>query len=220
MFAMLLLCNCCLRSKKSVTEFRRLHESVVEAEIRLIEAASEIRALEKENKSVLERLRARQIQVAQLKQTAENMKKEIERDHNETQALLDRCTAEEKEIVVSYKDLASVAELEDEIQSVNAKLEMMSGGSAQAVKIFENREQQIRKMQDSLEKHIATLEETQSKIKEIKDPFEHELDQLIAKISDAFAHNFAQIGCAGEVSVYKDDDDFNAWSIQISVRFR
>ncbi|KAJ4334178.1 Structural maintenance of chromosomes protein 5 [Ascochyta clinopodiicola] len=214
------IANFTLEYAKSVTEFRRLHENVVEAEIRLIEAASEVRALERENKLVLERLRSRQVLVDQLKDTAKNMKEEIGQAHIRTQALLDDCTEEEKHIVLSFKDLPSVAELEDEIQSVNARLEMLSGGSAQAVRTYETREQLIRKTQDSLEKHTAALEEAQDKIKSIKDPFEKELDALIAKISEAFAHNFAQIGCAGEVSVYKDDDDFNAWSIQISVRFR
>lgn len=136
------------------------------------------------------------------------------------QTLINACTPEEKELVVSFKDLPSVADLEDEIQSVNARLEMMSGGSAQAVRTFENREEQIRKTKDSLEKHIADLEIAQTTIKEIRDPFETELDELITRISEAFAHNFEQIGCAGEVTVYKDDDDFNAWAIQISVRFR
>lgn len=212
--------NYCLQQQKSVTEYRRLYENVVEAEIRLIEAASEVRAFQKENQQVLERLRSRKVQVDQLEKTAKNMKKEIERDHNRVQALIDSCTPEEKQLVVSYKDLPSVAELEDEIQSVNARLEMMSGGSAQAVKTFENREEQIRKTKDSLEKHLADLDVTQNTIKDIRAPFEEELDALIARISDAFAYNFAQIGCAGEVSVYKDEDDFNAWSIQISVRFR
>lgn len=169
---------------------------------------------------VLERLRSRQILVEQLGKTADKMKEEIRRAHNSTQTLLNSCTPEEMEIVRTYKDLETVAELDDEIQSVSARLEMMSGGSEQAVRVFENREQQIRKTRESLEKHVAALEEAQDKIKEIKGPFEKDLDALIAKISDAFAHNFAQIGCAGEVSVYKDDDDFNAWSIQISVRFR
>lgn len=129
-------------------------------------------------------------------------------------------TQEEHAIVLEHKDLESIALLEDEIQSVNARLEMMSGGDGSVVKTYENREIQIRKTQGSLEKHVAALEEAQAKIGEIKGPFVEQLDALIAKISDAFAHNFAQIGCAGEVSVYKDEDDFNAWSIQISVRFR
>ncbi|KAF2622604.1 structural maintenance of chromosomes protein-like protein 5 [Macroventuria anomochaeta] len=209
-----------LEYAKYVTEFRRLHENVVEAEIRLIEAASEVRALEKENKLVLERLRSRETQVKQLEQAKNTMKEEIRREHRATQALVNSCTEEEHEIVVSYKDLESVAALDDEIQSVNARLEMMSAGDGSVVKTYENREVQIGKTRDSLEKHVAALEEAQSKIAEIKGPFVEQLDELIEKISAAFAHNFEQIGCAGEVSVYKDEDDFNAWSIQISVRFR
>lgn len=134
--------------------------------------------------------------------------------------MVNNCTPEENEVVVSYKDLQSVAQLEDEIQAVSARLEMMSAGDGSVVRTYENREAQIRKTQESLEKHTAALEEAQQKIADIKGPFETGLDELVAKISAAFSHNFAQIGCAGEVMVYKDDEDFNAWSIQIMVRFR
>lgn len=203
-----------------MTEFRRLHENVIEAEIRLIEAASEARAFEKENKQVLERLRARQVQFEELTVVRNNMKANIRAEHQTVQQMIHSCTQEENQIIVSYKDLQSVAELDDEIQSVNARLEMMSAGDGSVVRTYENREVQIRKTQDSLEKHTTALQDAQSKIAEIKGPFVEQLDELMDKISAAFAHNFEQIGCAGEVSVYKDEDDFNAWSIQISVRFR
>ncbi|KAF3008700.1 Structural maintenance of chromosomes protein 5 [Curvularia kusanoi] len=209
-----------LEYAKSVTEFRRLHENVIEAEIRLIEAASEARAFEKENKQVLERLRARQVQFEELTIVRNNMKANIRAEHQTVQQMIHSCTQEENQIIVSYKDLQSVAELDDEIQSVNARLEMMSAGDGSVVKTYENREAQIRKTQDSLERHATALQDAQGKIAEIKGPFVEQLDELMDKISAAFAHNFEQIGCAGEVSVYKDEDDFNAWSIQISVRFR
>lgn len=209
-----------LEYAKSVTEFRRLHENVVEAEIRLIEAASEVRAFAKDNSQVLERLRARQVQLEELTAVRNDMKVSIRSEHVKVQEMIHSCTAEENEIIRSYKDLQSVAELDDEIQSVNARLEMMSAGDGSVVKTYENREVQIRKTQDSLESHATALQEVQANIAEIKGPFVEQLDELMNKISAAFAHNFEQIGCAGEVSVYKDEDDFNAWSIQISVRFR
>ncbi|KAF1925401.1 P-loop containing nucleoside triphosphate hydrolase protein [Didymella exigua CBS 183.55] len=205
---------------KSVTEFRRHHETVVEAEIRLIEAASEVRAFEKENKQILERLRSRETQVQQLEQAKADMKRALKVEQGAAQRLLNELTPEEHSIVVEYKDLETVALLEDEIQSVSARLDMMSGGDSSVVRTYENREIEIQKTKESLEKHVAALEEAQAKIEEIKGPFENQLDELIEKISGAFSYNFAQIGCAGEVSVYKDKDDFNAWSIQIYVRFR
>ncbi|KAF3047971.1 Structural maintenance of chromosomes protein 5 [Didymella heteroderae] len=209
-----------LEYAKSVTEFRRHHEMVVEAEIRLIEAASEVRAFEKENKQILERLRSREAQVQQLEQAKADMKRALKREQDAAQRLLNELTPEEIAVVQEFKDLETVVLLEDEIQSVHARLEMISGGDGSVVKTYENREVQIAKTKESLEKHVAALEEAQAKIMEIRGPFERELDELIGKISAAFAHNFAQIGCAGEVTVYKDEDDFNAWSIQISVRFR
>ncbi|KAJ8113215.1 hypothetical protein OPT61_g4610 [Boeremia exigua] len=209
-----------LEYAKSATEFRRLNENVVEAEIRLIEAASEVRAFEKENRVVLERLQSKQVQLDQLTAAKNDMKEAIRIEHRTAQAMVNSCTEEENQVIVSYKDLQSVAELDDEIQTVNARLEMMSAGDGSIVRTYENRELQIRKTQDSLEKHVAALEEAQHKIAEIKGPFEQSLDELVVKISAAFSHNFAEIGCAGEVMVYKDHDDFHAWSIQIMVRFR
>lgn len=186
----------------------------------MIEAASEVRAFENDNKEVLARLQTRQTQFDQLTATKNTMREAIKEEQKAVQAMISESTREEKEIVHSYTELQSVAELDDEIQAVNARLEMMSAGDGSVVRTYENREAQIRKTQDSLEKHIAALEEAQQKIADIKGPFESGLDELVAKISAAFSHNFAQIGCAGEVMVYKDNDDFNAWSIQIMVRFR
>ena len=57
-------------------------------------------------------------------------------------------------------------------------------------------------------------------IDRIRAKWEPELDQLVALISDAFFHNFAQIGCAGQVGVHKDDEDFGQWAIRIEVKFR
>ncbi|KAH6618909.1 P-loop containing nucleoside triphosphate hydrolase protein [Boeremia exigua] len=209
-----------LEYAKSVTEFRRLHENVVEAEIRLLEAASEVRAFEKDNKFALERLRTMQARLEQLAAARRTMKAAVRDEHHKAQGMISSCTQEENQIIVLYKELRTVAELDDEIQSANARLEMMSTGDGSVVRTYENREMEIRKTQESLEKHVAALEQAQNSIAEIKGPFETGLDELVAKISAAFSHNFAQIGCAGEVEVYKDADDFQAWSIQIMVRFR
>jgi chromosome segregation ATPase len=96
----------------------------------------------------------------------------------------------------------------------------MAEGNPGAIKAYEKREEEIVRTREKLEQCTAKLEDTKQKIVEIREQWEPELDTLIRKISDAFAHNFKQIGCAGEVEVYKDEEDFDNWSIQISVRFR
>ena len=67
--------------------------------------------------------------------------------------------------------------------------------------------------------YAAALKSLDNEIKEVKEQWEPQLDELISHISDAFADNFSKIQCAGEVGVHKDED-FELWAIQIKVKFR
>jgi hypothetical protein len=111
-------------------------------------------------------------------------------------------------------------EYEAEIDSTKARLEMVDGGNPQILHEFEKRAGDIEKAKYKLEKIENDLLELQQNINEVRQKWEPELDQLIGQISDAFSDNFAKINCAGQVEVYKEDDDFNKWAIQIQVKFR
>jgi chromosome segregation ATPase len=139
---------------------------------------------------------------------------------NQAQRSLEDLSPEEKEMVIEYRALGSLDALEQEVQAVAARLDLMVEGNPGLIRTFEKRKDEIAKTEEKVNEHTANLESAKSKIVEIREQWEPELDALISKISDAFAHNFEQIGCAGEVSVYKDEEDFDRWSIQISVRFR
>lgn len=129
-------------------------------------------------------------------------------------------SAEEQAIVTEYKALASLEELNTEIQAVDARLELMADGNPQAIKEYEKRENSIENTQRKLEEIANRLGAMQGQITSIREQWEPKLDKLVADISDAFSHNFQKIGCAGQVGVYKDEEDFENWSIQIQVRFR
>ncbi|KAF2773702.1 putative ABC/SMC5 protein [Teratosphaeria nubilosa] len=112
------------------------------------------------------------------------------------------------------------AKLQTEIDSAQARLDMTGvAGGEHTIREFEERAKKIEKSREKLtaiEEELAALE---SKIAEIRSQWEPELDSIIARISDAFAENFSQIQCAGEVAVHKDED-FEQWAIQIKVKFR
>ncbi|CAO2651146.1 Nn.00g094430.m01.CDS01 [Neocucurbitaria sp. VM-36] len=205
---------------KAVTQLRTFHESLVEAEIRLIEAKSESNALEHENSDTLQRLQAKQVEIQQLNQRNQTLRQEYERMVKNTQQDIESLTEEERDIIREYRELPSLEALEQEVQAVSARLEMMAEGNPGAIRAYEKREDEMNKTREKLEQHSTKLEDAKQQILEIRAQWEPELDALIRKISDAFAHNFQQIGCAGEVTVYKDEEDFDNWSIQISVRFR
>jgi len=205
---------------KTVTQLRIFHESLVEAQIRLIEANSELNALQHENSDILEKLQRKKVEIEDMNNEFTRLRGEYKRLTNVIQADLNSLQPEEKAMVLEYRELSSLEALELEVEAVSARLEMMVEGNSGIIKTFEKRQEDIMKTQDKLEEHTASLDTIKTKIAEIRSQWEPELDALVAKISDAFAHNFEQIGCAGEVVVYKDEEDFDKWSIQISVRFR
>lgn len=199
---------------------RTFHESLIEAEIRFIEAKSELNALRHENSTMIQRQQAKEAEVQELTARIKRLRDEYMKKTVATQQDIDNLTEEEMQIVLEYRQLPSFDHLEQEIQAVAARLEMMAEGNPGAIRAYEKREEDINRTREKLEQYTAGLEETREKITEIREQWEPQLDVLIKKISDAFAHNFQQIGCAGEVAVNKDEEDFDNWSIQISVRFR
>ncbi|KAH9875364.1 hypothetical protein J1614_004856 [Plenodomus biglobosus] len=205
---------------KVVTQLRTFHESLVEAEIRLIEAKSEFNALVRENQEILDRLKRKELEIADMEKRNQTMRSEYQRLLKATQEDIDNLTDKERALYIEYRNLPDLAALEHEIQTVEARLEMMSEGNPGAIRAYEKREEEILLTREKLEQHTSNLEITKEQIKDIREKWEPELDALIQKISAAFAYNFEQIGCAGQVGVFKDEEDFDNWSIQISVRFR
>jgi chromosome segregation ATPase len=193
---------------------------MVEAELRLIEAKSELNTLNAENHTILQKLENKKNEIGALEQQIVTLRQEYSRTMNAVQADLATLTPDERALVIELRELKTLEALELQVQDVETRLEMMADGNPGAIKAFEKREVDITKTKEKLESLEATLESTKEKIVEIRQKWEPELDVLIRKISDAFAHNFQEIGCAGEVIVHKEDDDFDKWSAQISVRFR
>jgi chromosome segregation ATPase len=199
---------------------RVFHESLIEAEIRLTEVDSELRGLKKENSAILEKQKAQEFMIADREKHYLGLRAKYQHLREVTQRDINSLSEQEREIVREYKELPSVEALELEIQSVTSRLEMMAEGNPGAIRAYQRREEDIQKTRENLEQYAASLEEMRASIKEIREKWEPQLDILIRKISRAFAHNFEQIRCAGEVQVHKDEDDFDNWSVQISVRFR
>ncbi|EUC48201.1 hypothetical protein COCMIDRAFT_34256 [Bipolaris oryzae ATCC 44560] len=205
---------------KAVTHMRTFHESLIEAEIRFIEAKSELNALRNENSAMIQRQQTKETEVQELGNRIKRLREEYQKKTAATQQDIETLTEEEKQIVLEYRELPSFDDLEQEVQAVAARLEMMAEGNPGAIRAYEKREEDMNRTREKLEQYTASLGEIREKITEIREQWEPQLDVLISKISNAFAYNFQQIGCAGEVAVFKDEEDFDNWSVQISVRFR
>jgi len=206
-----------LTYKARIEAIRTAHHSLLEAKLRLLEAASDVEALKERNSGIVRQLE----EVRQLKRVAD-----IERDtaKKAAAAALAVCQTllEEGENSGYFETLdqnLTIDQLKTEIEAEKSKLEYIHDGNPGALKEFELRNVNIERLQAKISDSQAQLDDLNTRIDSIRTKWEPELDKLISEISGAFAHNFEQIGCAGEVGVHKDDD-FDLWAIEIKVKFR
>ncbi|PLN86093.1 structural maintenance of chromosomes 5 smc5 [Aspergillus taichungensis] len=223
----------------AVADLRVLYEELIKLKVRRVECISDLDYLKERN--------------AHHRQTLEAKREELKTAQDEIKAMTDtvkELSKEAQKIVKASKNQPDIVELiptlvehtvdqlEADIDSEKARLDLTQGGSNYIIKEFEERERQIKKLQERLTKFEEQLREYEHAIQEIRSKWEPKLDALVSNISDAFGDSFARIGCAGQVSLYKGEDetntnteegqpssssggtDFDQWSIQIHVKFR
>lgn len=195
-----------------------LYESFLEAEIRLIEATSEVDGFKNDNREIIEAIQRQTEALQKLEADKRSKSMEARQIKDSLRHFLAGTSEEVSTLIKEYKNLP-LEELENEISATNSRLELMADGNPRAIKAFEDREREIYKVEQTLADAADKLEHTRSRITEIRAQWEPELDSIVSTISDGFAHNFEQIGCAGQVSV-KKDEDFDKWAVQIEVSFR
>ncbi|KAF1962850.1 P-loop containing nucleoside triphosphate hydrolase protein [Byssothecium circinans] len=207
-----------LQHAREITKLRALYEAYVEAEIRLIEANSEVEGFVSDNSLIDRALEERRQRLAVLTSQKDAATKKAKEQRAIASEILHNITLEEEDEMKKYSEMTT-EELDLEINDITARLDMLSDDNPGAVKAYEKREREIRMAQEKLARNAEQLESAREKIVEIRGQWEPELDELVSRISDGFANNFHKIGCAGQVGVYKDED-FEKWAIQIQVRFR
>ena len=184
-----------------------------------IEATSDFEILSEKNGAVKEQLEAKKREVEGLEKAQESTSKEAKRLMEVCKKIQREADAATQEFFSNMRREQTLEDLEAEIESERAALELMHEGNGGVIKEFEERQRKIDRLKARLTEVENALTELGTSIANIRTKWEPKLDKLIKRISDSFGYNMKQINCAGEVSVYKDDD-FDQWAIQIQVKFR
>ncbi|KAG9231796.1 P-loop containing nucleoside triphosphate hydrolase protein [Amylocarpus encephaloides] len=203
--------------KSCVSRIRICHQDLLKAEIRLIEANSDIEALEERDKDIRTHLENEKQQVEELTRQGRLFKRRAEETLARCMEIQQR--SDNLEYLMNLDEAMTVDQLEAEIQAEEAKLDFIQANNPNAARDFGRRQMDVDKMMERIAKAEESLEKTAKRITRLREKWEPALDQLIAQISDAFSFNFEQIGCAGEVGIHKEDD-FENWAIEIKVKFR
>jgi chromosome segregation ATPase len=209
-----------LQHKDQVAKLRVCHEGLLEAEIRIVEAASDVEALKERNSGIVKQLEDERRLVQEAERESKAFRVTAARALEVCQAIKEEADSAGnlQHFQLISQDL-TIEALEHDIAAEQSKLEFVHAGNPNVIKEFERRQVEVEKLRENIREADEKLTNLNRQITDVRVKWESELDKLIAEISKAFSHNFEQIGCAGEVSVHKDDD-FDLWSIEIKVKFR
>lgn len=206
--------------QNAVEVLRKAYDDSYEAKLMLIEATSDFEVLSEHESAVKLHLEERRREVKEITEQTKQCLQQMRKLVATCKAINDSLASEEdRQFLVKISENMKPEELENEIESEEARLELMHEGNGGVIREYEERQRKIDTLKARLAEVESALDELTEKIKEIRDQWEPQLDKLVKRISNSFAFNMKQINCAGEVSVYKDDD-FDQWAIQIQVKFR
>ena len=199
---------------------REAHNDLYTAELMQIEASSELETLMERNSSVKALLENKRKAVQELMETTQKAHREAKRLLDACQHLMNSEDPEYSAFVSSLPADVPGQQMEEEISSEKARLELMHEGNGGVIKEYEQRQKRVDELKAKADDCKHALDELGGKIDELRNQWEPELDKLVERISRSFSYNMQQINCAGEVGIFKDEQDFDEWAIQIRVKFR
>ncbi|CAI6093983.1 unnamed protein product [Clonostachys chloroleuca] len=207
-----------LEHARSLEKIGEAHRQLIEAKIQVIEAESDLEGLRLRNGRIMQQLEEQTLELAE----AEAEVARVRTKGAEIRDLVRELsleTEEQRDLISSLQEGKTPDELGMEIDAEEAKLELIHAANPNVIREFEKRTAEILRIQKRMETSTDTLRDLTQKIEGIMGQWEPQLDQLVSTINDAFAYNFEQISCAGEVRVHKDPD-FDQWALDIMVKFR
>ncbi|KAI1806929.1 P-loop containing nucleoside triphosphate hydrolase protein [Daldinia bambusicola] len=208
-----------LEHKEQLSQIRDAHQALLEAQIRLIEAQSDVKGLEEQNANIKRQLDEKKAEIINAKAQAEKMRAAAAVARAKVVEAVGEGGTEQLTYLTSLVEDKTTEDVEHEIGAESTKLELIHGVDPAILRQYEKRAQEIEDLTRKKEELNAKLESYVRRITNIMEQWEPGVDGVISKINDAFSYNFEQINCAGEVNIHKDED-FEQWAIEIKVKFR
>ncbi|KAJ0291878.1 hypothetical protein COL940_000171 [Colletotrichum noveboracense] len=207
-----------LRHHAAIAAIRDAQEEVLEAQIREIEAKSDVTGLKARNTDLMQQLEDEKRHIGAIAEESARCRARAEAARSKVADLF-HDDPSRRELLEELAKEKTVEDVDNEIAAEEGKLELIHVTNPGALREFEKRAREIEKLRQRMESSTNKLDELNRRISRIRDKWEPKLDELISKINDAFSYNFEQINCAGEVRVHKDED-FDQWALDIMVKFR
>ncbi|KAF8967457.1 P-loop containing nucleoside triphosphate hydrolase protein [Flammula alnicola] len=116
-------------------------------------------------------------------------------------------------------DTRTVEELQAELETQRANLEMNLNTNPGVVEQYEKRKRDIEQLEKAIDERKKREEKVARDIKNARDNWQPALQALVKSIGVKFSAAFDRIGCAGEIRI-NEHEDYDKWAIEILVKFR
>ncbi|CEJ92136.1 hypothetical protein VHEMI07805 [[Torrubiella] hemipterigena] len=207
-----------LRHKRSIERVRAAHQTLIEYRLCLVEANSDVAGLKELNAALVEQLEKEREKLDIASREATESRDAGRLISDELKEVLLRAP-DKQDMYSELCEGKSPEEMRNLIDAEKAQLELIHAANPNVMRDFNKRAEEIAKIKAKMEKAGGEMSELNVKLQSLMGKWEPKLDELVAQINDAFAYNFEQISCAGEVRVDKADN-FDNWALDIMVRFR
>ncbi|KAI2637797.1 P-loop containing nucleoside triphosphate hydrolase protein [Hypomontagnella submonticulosa] len=208
-----------LQHKEQLSQVRDAHQALLEAQIRLIEAQSDVRGLKDRNSDIKRQLDEGNAQIANLRKEEERLKGSAAAARRGVEEAVNGGGDDRLRYLSELAEGKTTEDIDNDIGAESTKLELIHGVDPAILQQYENRARDIQELTVKKDEMNAKLESYTERMERVKGRWEPGVDEVIGKINDAFSYNFEQINCAGEVGIHKDED-FEQWAIEIKVKFR
>lgn len=195
----------------AVENLRSAHVHFITASIAHIEATSDIGSLKDQFKEWRQQQEIKEDAMEKAQEARRAAKDAYSKNIRSFKKIVDQVPAVSEWYNNSTTDEQSRSpdDLEAEIESQTARMQMLAGGDPNAIKQYEDRADKIERGAADLASIEERVQELEVEINDIRRTWEPELDALVAKISEAFAASFERIGCLGSVEVGKSTDGYS-----------
>ncbi|KAI1417306.1 P-loop containing nucleoside triphosphate hydrolase protein [Hypoxylon sp. FL1857] len=208
-----------LHHKEQLSRIRDAHQALLEVQIRLIEADSDVKGLEEQNANIKQQLDEKKAEIDEVQAELVQLRNAASVARRKVEEAVDEGGTDRLQFLNGLVENKTPEDIDDEIGAESTKLDLIHGVDPAILRQYERRAQDILELTQKKEEMNARLESYTKKIQHVMEQWEPGVDAVIGKINDAFSYNFEQINCAGEVGIHKDED-FEQWAIEIKVKFR
>ncbi len=208
-----------LQHADSLDKIAAAHDALLEVQIWHIEAESDVEGLKARNASIMQKLEDEKRTLEEANALVDEVKKHGLELRAQALPMVESTSEEWRLTIMQSCEGKTAEEIQQDREAEEAKLELIHAANPNIIKEFERRASEIARLKRKMEGSQERLQELNGHIEELMGKWEPQLDELVSKINDAFAYNFEQISCAGEVRVHKDDD-FDLWAMDVMVKFR